>query len=328
MTHFPTFRGRRLRGGEPVRSLVRETRLSPAQLVLPLFAVDGTGVRTAVASMPGVFRTSVDELVKDASEARDLGLGGVLLFGLPRTKDAAGSESWAEDGVVQAAVRRVKAEVPGLFVATDVCLCAYTDHGHCGVLEGDRVLNDPTLESLARIAVSHARAGADAVAPSDMMDGRVAAIRRGLSAAGFEETPIFSYAVKYASAFYGPFRDAAGSAPEHGNRRGYQMDPANAEEALREARADLEEGADVLMVKPALAYLDVIRRIKDELGAPLAAYHVSGEYSAIMAAIERGWLDASAMREAMTSIHRAGADIVISYWAREFARGLGVAGNI
>jgi porphobilinogen synthase len=321
MTHFPTFRGRRLRGGEPLRSLVRETRLSPAQLILPLFAVPGTGVRTPVVSMPGVFRTSVDELVKDAREARALGLGGVLLFGLPRAKDPAGTEAWASDGVVQSAVRALKAEVPGIVVVTDVCLCAYTDHGHCGVLEGDHVLNDPTLESLARVAVSHAQAGADGVAPSDMMDGRVAAIRSALSAGGFDETPILSYAVKYASAFYGPFRDAAGSAPSHGDRRAYQMDPANADEAVREARADLEEGADVLMVKPALAYLDVIRRIKDDLGAPVAAYHVSGEYSAIMAAIERGWLDAAAMREAMTSIHRAGADIVISYWAREFARG-------
>jgi porphobilinogen synthase len=271
--------------------------------------------------MPGVFRTSVDELVRDAREAGELGVGGVLLFGLPRTKDSAGTEAWAEDGVVQDAVRAVKAEVPHLVVVTDVCLCAYTDHGHCGVLEGNRVLNDPTLDSLARVAVSHARAGADVVAPSDMMDGRVAAIRSALSAAGFEETPILSYAAKYASAFYGPFRDAADSAPSHGDRRGYQMDPANADEALREARADLEEGADMIMVKPALAYLDVIRRIKDELGAPVAGYHVSGEYASIMAAIERGWLDKAAMREAMTSIHRAGADIVISYWAREFARG-------
>lgn len=303
-----------------MRSLVRETRLSPERLLLPLFVVPGEGVRDAVSSMPGVSRTSVDETVSDARQALDLGVGGVLLFGIPHGKDATGSEAWADDGVVQEAIRALKAEAPGLLVVTDVCLCEYTDHGHCGVVESGEVLNDPTLELLSRAAVSHARAGADMVAPSDMMDGRVGAIRSALDAEGFEGTPIMSYAAKYASAFYGPFRDAADSAPSFGDRRGYQMDPANGDEAIREIRADLEEGADIVMVKPALAYLDIIRRAREAFDVPLAAYHVSGEYAAIMAAIERGWLDAGAMFEALTSIHRAGADVIISYWAREFAR--------
>ena len=318
---YPVYRGRRLRSSAALRRLVRETRLSPERLILPLFVEPGTGTRAAVESMPGVFRTSVDEAVRDARDALELGLGGVMLFGIPETKDESASEAWSPDGIVQNALRRLKSEVPDLLVATDVCLCEYTSHGHCGLVEDNRVLNDPTLEVLARTAVSHAEAGADMVAPSDMMDGRVGAIRGALDGSGFPETPIMSYSAKYASAFYGPFRDAVDSAPSFGDRSGYQMDPANGEEALREARADLEEGADILMVKPALAYLDVISLVKEQIGAPVAAYHVSGEYAAIMAAIERGWLDDWAMREALTSIHRAGADVIISYWAREFAKG-------
>lgn len=321
MTSFPLFRGRRMRRTEGLRALVRETHLEPSQLVLPLFVSPGEGVREPVGSMPGVFRTSVDELVRDAREARELGIGAVLLFGIPETKDAGGSGAWAEGGIVQRGVRALKAEVPGLVVITDVCLCEYTDHGHCGLLDGEEVRNDETLELLARTAVSHARAGADVVAPSDMMDGRVGAIRRALDEAGFPSVPILSYAAKYASAFYGPFRDAAGSTPAFGDRRGYQMDPANALEALREVRLDLAEGADMIMVKPALAYLDVIHRVKEETGYPVAAYHVSGEYSMILAAGERGWLDVDrAMTEALLSIRRAGADFVITYWAREYAR--------
>ncbi|MEX1258692.1 MAG: porphobilinogen synthase [Gemmatimonadota bacterium] len=323
MTELPTYRGRRLRGSERLRALVRETRLSPGQLLLPLFVEGGRGVRTLIPSMPGVARTSVDEAVKDAREAFELGLGGVLLFGIPENKDEQGTGAWKADGIVQRAVRDLKGKLPDLLVVTDVCLCEYTTHGHCGVLDGETVLNDPTLDLLARTAVSHAEAGADMVAPSDMMDGRVGAIRAALDGAGFVELPILSYAAKYASAFYGPFRDAADSAPAFGDRRGYQMDPANADEAIREVLADLEEGADIVMVKPALAYLDVIRRVKEETGAPVAAYHVSGEYAAIMAAIERGWLDERAMEEALLSIRRAGADIIVSYWAREYARRLG-----
>jgi porphobilinogen synthase len=299
---------------------VRETRLSPEQLLLPLFVEPGEGSRSAVPSMPGVARTSVDEAVVDAREAWELGVGGVLLFGIPEKKDETGTGAWAADGIVQRAVRALKSDLPELLVVTDVCLCEYTSHGHCGILEGEEVLNDPTLELLARTAVSHAVAGADIVAPSDMMDGRVGTIRDALDQGGFPELPIMSYAAKYASAFYGPFRDAAQSAPAVGDRKGYQMDPANSDEALREAFADLNEGADIVMVKPALAYLDVIRRVKEETGAPVAAYHVSGEYAAIMAAIERGWLDERAMLEALLSIRRAGADVVVSYWAREFAR--------
>ncbi len=314
------YRGRRLRGSASLRRLVRETNLPTGQLVLPLFVEPGEGVRKPVPSMPGVFRTSVDELVRDALEAQELGLGGIMLFGIPETKDDRGSGAWAADGIVQKALGALKSETPDLVLITDVCLCEYTSHGHCGLVENGVVLNDPTCELLAETAVSHARAGADIVAPSDMMDGRVRAIREALDASGFQQTPILSYAVKYASAFYGPFREAADSAPPFGDRRGYQMDPANAEEALREAFADLDEGADILMVKPALAYLDVIRRVREHTYAPIAAYHVSGEYAAIMAAIERGWLDQRAMLEALISIRRAGADVIVSYWAREFAR--------
>jgi porphobilinogen synthase len=277
--------------------------------------------RRPVPSMPGVERTSVEELVADGREAAELGLGGVILFGIPGRKDAKGTEAWQEGGIVQQGVRALREACPELLVITDVCLCEYTEHGHCGVLDDGAVDNDATLELLARTAVSHARAGADVVAPSDMMDGRVGAIRRGLDEAGLQDIPIMSYAAKYASAFYGPFRDAADSAPSFGDRRGYQMDPANGKEALREVRADLAEGADIVMVKPALPYLDVIRRIRDGIDAPVAAYHVSGEYAGLMAAVERGWLDEEGvMLEVLTSIRRAGADLILTYWARRFAR--------
>ncbi|HEX9885367.1 MAG TPA: porphobilinogen synthase [Longimicrobiales bacterium] len=323
MTAFPVFRGRRLRRTPALRALVRETRLAPERLILPLFVQPGTGVRQPVGSMPGVFRTSPDELVRDAVQAAEAGLGGVLIFGIPEEKDEQGSGAWHEDGIVQRGVRAIKAEVPDLTVITDVCLCEYTSHGHCGVLDGEEVLNDATLDLLARSAVSHVFAGADMVAPSDMMDGRVGEIREALDDEDFTHVPIMSYAAKYASAFYGPFREAADSAPAFGDRRAYQMDPANQDEALREVWADIEEGADIVMVKPALAYLDVIQRVKSETGWPVSAYHVSGEYAAIMAAAERGWLDGDrAMMEALVSIARAGADIVITYWAREAAAAL------
>ncbi len=321
MTSFPAWRGRRLRRTAALRALVRENRLTPERLILPLFVTEGEAVRAPIVSMPGVARTSVDEAVVDAEEAAKLGLGGVILFGIPDRKDAEGSGAWDDDGVVQRAVRSIKGASPELNVLTDVCLCEYTEHGHCGVLHEGAVDNDPTLELLARAAVSHAAAGADLIAPSDMMDGRVGAIRAALDDRGFDQVGILSYAAKYASAFYGPFRDAADSAPAFGDRKGYQMDPANQDEALREVWADIEEGADIVMVKPALAYLDVIHRVKRETGWPVAAYHVSGEYASIMAAAERGWLDGErAMEEALLSIARAGADMVITYWAREFAR--------
>ena len=318
----PFLRGRRLRRTAALRRLVRETRLAPAELVLPLFVRPGTGVRRPVASMPGVDQTSVDELLRDAERAAALGVGGVLLFGIPEHKDATGSTAWDDDGPVQRAVRALKRELPQLVVITDVCLCEYTDHGHCGMLRDDGTVdNDSTLELLAREAVSHAAAGADVVAPSDMMDGRVGAIRRALDDEGFGETALLSYAVKYASAFYGPFRDAAESAPQHGDRRGYQMDPANGEEALREARADVAEGADLLMVKPAGAYLDVIARVRDAVDRPLAAYQVSGEYAMVKAAAERGWIDEErAMLESLVAIRRAGADLIVTYFATAAAR--------
>jgi porphobilinogen synthase len=318
----PMFRGRRLRSTEALRRLVRETRLTPDRLILPLFVVPGKGVREPVESMPGVERVSVDELARDGEEAARLGLGGVILFGIPESKDPEGSGAWIDEGIVQRGLRALRAEVPDLLLVTDVCLCEYTDHGHCGLLDdGGSVRNDPTLPLLARTAVSHAAAGADIVAPSDMMDGRVGAIRSALDGAGFGDTPILSYAAKYASAFYGPFRDAADSTPVHGDRRGYQMDPPNAREAIREVRADLAEGADMVMVKPALPYLDIVRAVRDAVDVPVAAYHVSGEYAAILAAHERGWLDGPrALEEALVSIHRAGADLILTYWAREFAR--------
>jgi porphobilinogen synthase len=317
---FPTVRMRRLRRTEPLRRLVRETRLSRDDLVLPLFAVEGRGVREPVASMPGVARLSADQIALEAKLVADLGIPAVILFGIPAEKDARGSGADARDGVVQRAVEAAKRAAPELVVMTDVCLCEYTDHGHCGLLEGQEVANDPTLERLAATAVSHARAGADVVAPSDMMDGRVAAIRRGLDAAGFDAVPIVSYAAKFASAFYGPFREAAESTPAFGDRRGYQMDPPNRREALREMELDLAEGADVLMVKPALPYLDVLSEARRRFDVPLAAYHVSGEYAAVMAAAERGWLDGSrAMLEALVSIKRAGADCILTYAAKDVA---------
>ena len=321
MPSFPEYRGRRLRRTNALRSLVRETSLTPGDLILPLFVVPAAGVRKPIASMPGVCQTSVDELLKDAHEAAELGIGAVLLFGIPDQKDEKGSAGYAADGVVQRAVAAMKKELPELLVITYVCLCEYTSHGHCGVVRNGEVQNDETLELLARQAVSHARAGADIVAPSDMMDGRVAILRRALDDAGFPDTPIMSYAAKYASAFYGPFRDVAESAPQFGDRRGYQMDPANGDEALREVALDIEEGADIVMVKPAMTYLDIVWRVKHEFGYPVCAYHVSGEYAAIMAAAQLGWLDADrAMREALLSIRRAGADMIITYWAREFAK--------
>jgi porphobilinogen synthase len=320
---FPTTRLRRLRRTETLRRMARETRLSRDDLVLPLFAVEGRGVREAVASMPGVFRFSVDQLADEAKEIADVGLPAVLLFGVPGAKDARGSGADAPDGIAQRAVEAVRRAAPDLAVITDVCLCEYTDHGHCGVVAGEEVLNDPSLERLASAAVSHARAGAHVVAPSDMMDGRVGAIRAALDAAGFSDVAILSYAAKYASAYYGPFREAAESAPAFGDRRAYQMDPPNRREALREMRLDLEEGADVLMVKPALPYLDVLADARRELEAPLAAYHVSGEYAMIHAAAERGWLDGPrAMEEAIVAIKRAGADWILTYAAKDLARRL------
>ncbi len=323
MPSFPEYRPRRLRRTAALRSLVRETRLAPSQLVLPLFVRPGSGVRQSIASMPGVSQTSVDELLKDARAAAALGVGGVLLFGIPARKDDEGSSAWDDAGPVQSAVRALKHELPQLVVMTDVCLCEYTSHGHCGVLRDGEVDNDATLVLLAREALSHARAGADIVAPSDMMDGRVGAIRRALDAAGFERTAIMAYSAKFAGAFYGPFREAAESAPQTGDRRGYQMDPGNAEEALREVRLDIEEGADMVMVKPAGPFLDIVTRVKQETGYPLAAYQVSGEFAMIQAAAERGWIDRErAMMESLLGIRRAGADVIITYFAVDAARAL------
>jgi len=318
---FPIQRMRRLRSSEAMRSLVRENRLSPTQFILPLFAVPGEGVRHEISSMPGNYQLSIDELVKECAEAHRLGIGGVILFGIPAVKDEQASGAYADDGIVQQAVRAVKREVPKLLLVTDVCNCEYTSHGHCGLVVNGEVQNDPTLEWLAKAAVSHARAGADIVAPSDMMDGRVAAIRDALDAAGFTNTPILSYAAKYASVFYGPFREAAESAPQFGDRRSYQMDPANGREAMLEIELDLEEGADMIMVKPAMPYLDVIREARGRFDVPLGAYQVSGEFSMLMAAIQRGWLDRDrAILESLMSIHRAGADFMLTYFAKDAAR--------
>jgi porphobilinogen synthase len=322
--HFPAYRPRRLRRSEALRRLVRETRVSAEQLVQPLFVVPGRGVERPVASMPGVAQLSVDRAAEECRELADVGVPAVLLFGVPEVKDARGSGATDPDGVIPRALRSIRAAAPGLVLVTDVCLCEYTDHGHCGLVRDGDVDNDPTLELLAAEAVAHAQAGADVVAPSDMMDGRVGAIRRALDAAGFTHLPIMSYAAKFASAFYGPFRDAAESAPKFGDRRSYQMDPANAEEALREVALDIAEGADIVMVKPALPYLDVVRRVKERFGYPVAAYHVSGEYAMVKAAAAQGWLDERrVVEESLTAIRRAGADIVITYFAKDVARGLG-----
>ena len=318
---FPIYRPRRLRESPLLRSMVRETALRADDFVYPLFAVHGRGVREPIGSMPGQCRLSIDELLKECKDAASMGIPAVLLFGLPRDKDPRGTEAYAEDGIIQQAVRAVKDTIPDLLVITDVCLCEYTSHGHCGVVEDGRVKNDPSLELIARTAISHAEAGADMVAPSDMMDGRVAAIREGLDEGGFTETPIMAYSAKYASAFYGPFREAADSTPQFGDRRSYQMDPANALEAMREVALDVDEGADIVMVKPALPYLDIIARVKGEFGLPVAAYSVSGEYAMLKAAAQLGWLDEErAMLEALTGIRRAGADIIITYFAKDAAR--------
>jgi porphobilinogen synthase len=330
MTHINTHtslkltkRLRRLRQSEPIRALVRETRLSPEMFVLPLFVCEGTGVRREVASMPGVFNLSVDEAVKEAAAAKSDGVRSVLLFGLPDRKDDIGSLAYDPEAPVQSAIRAIKREVPDVLVITDVCLCEYTDHGHCGIVIDGEIANDPSVDQIVRAAVSHAVAGADIVAPSDMMDGRVGAIRTTLDGRGFAKTAIMSYAAKYCSAFYGPFREAAASTPKYGDRRSHQMDPANAVEALREVEQDIAEGADIVMVKPAVNYLDVIARVKDTFRYPTAAYHVSGEYAMLKAAARNGWIDEPrAMMETLTAIHRAGADIIITYYAREAARAL------
>ena len=318
-----TRRLRRLRSSEAMRAMVRETRLTPDMFVLPLFVCEGEGVRREVSSMPGVFNLSVDEAVREAAAAKGDGIRAVLLFGLPDQKDDIGSSAYDQEAPVQSAVRALKAADPEMLVITDVCLCEYTDHGHCGIVIDDEIANDQTVEQLVRTAVSHAAAGADVVAPSDMMDGRIGAIRQALDERSFENVALMSYAAKYCSAFYGPFREAAASAPKFGDRRSHQMDPANALEALREVEQDIEEGADIVMVKPALPYLDVITRVKERFQYPTAAYQVSGEYAMLKAAARNGWIDERrAMLESLTAIHRAGADIIITYYAREAARAL------
>ena len=318
---FPEYRARRLRKNENLRRLIRETSLSVDDLVYPLFAVPGKNFKKPILSMPGQFQLSVDNIAKEAQKASDLGIPAILLFGIPAKKDEMATGAFAKDGIVQQAVKRIKNEVPDILVITDVCLCEYTSHGHCGMLEKDCVQNDATLEVLAETAISQARAGADMVAPSAMMDGQVAAIREALDENAFEDTPIMAYAAKYSSSFYGPFREAAESAPQFGDRKSYQMDPANADEAIREISLDVGEGADIIMVKPALAYLDIICRAKQEFDLPLAAYNVSGEYSMIKAAAQMGWLDEEkAMIESLTAIKRAGADIIITYFAPQMAK--------
>jgi porphobilinogen synthase len=321
MPSFPEYRPRRLRRTEPLRRLIQETHLSASQLVLPLFVRPGSNIRNPVGSMPGVFQLSVDEMLRDLDEASEEGVGGVILFGLPDRKDATGSSAWDEKGPVPSAVRALKKRFPQLVVMTDVCMCEYTDHGHCGIFRDGEVDNDASLELLARASLAYAAAGADIVAPSDMMDGRVGAIRRALDEQKLTSTAILAYAAKYASAFYGPFREAAESTPQSGDRRGYQMDAANSNEAMREVWLDIEEGADAVMVKPAGPYLDIVARVKQETGYPVAAYQVSGEYAMLLAAAERGWIDRErAMLESLMGIRRAGADFILTYFATEAAR--------
>ncbi|NOY07281.1 MAG: porphobilinogen synthase [Spirochaetes bacterium] len=321
---FPVVRMRRLRKDENLRRLVRETGLSVNDLILPLFVCPGKNVRNEIKSMPGNYQLSVDELVKECTEVRDLQIPGVILFGIPEKKDELGSEAYSDNGIIQRAVRAVREKVPGLLVITDVCMCEYTSHGHCGVIKNGSVDNDATLVFLAKEALSHAKAGADIIAPSDMMDGRVGAIRRVLDENGFDDTPIMAYSAKYASSFYGPFRDAAESPPKFGDRKGYQMDPGNGAEALREVELDIKEGADIVMVKPALSYLDIIYRVKNAFSMPVAAYNVSGEFSCVKAAARNGWIDGDrVMMEILYSIKRAGADIILTYFAKDAARLLG-----
>lgn len=323
MPCFPDIRHRRLRLNEKVRRLVREHHLSVDDLIYPVFAVFGQGIRRPVASMPGICNLSIDCLLEEIKEAVELGIPGILVFGVPEEKDEVGTGAYDDEGIVQQAVRAIKKAFPELLVITDVCLCEYTSHGHCGLIVDNTVDNDSTLELIAQTALSHARAGADMVAPSDMMDGRVTAIRRKMDAAGYSHIPVMAYSAKYASAFYGPFREAAGSTPQFGDRKTYQMDPANGDEAIRETRADIEEGADIVMVKPALAYMDIIHRVKKDFGYPVAAYNVSGEYSMVKAAAQLGWVDErKIVLETLTGFKRAGADIIITYHAKAVARWL------
>ncbi len=318
---FPIHRARRLRRNDVIRRMVRETAISPDDLIYPLFATYGKGIKKEISSMPNCFQESVDEIVKNAKEVHSLGIPSVILFGIPEHKDETGSEAFKDNGVVQQAIRAIKDAEPDLYIITDVCMCEYTSHGHCGLVKDGDVLNDPTLELLAKEAISHAKAGADMVAPSDMMDGRVEAIREALDGEGYEMVPVMSYAAKYSSAFYGPFREAAGSTPEFGDRRSYQMDPSNRREALKEVELDIEEGADIVMVKPALSYLDIISDVKESFDLPVAAYNVSGEYSLVHAAARMGWVDYErVMMEVLVSIKRAGADLILSYHAKDAAK--------
>jgi len=321
---FPQYRLRRLRKDSILRELVRETHLRPDDFILPLFVRPGQGVKQTISSMPGHFQLSIDLVVREVEEAKSLGIPGVILFGIPEKKDEMGSEGYADDGIVQRAVRAIKEKVDGILVITDVCLCEYTSHGHCGVVKNGKILNDETIHLLAMQALSHVKAGADIVAPSDMMDGRVGAIRKALDENHFEDTPILSYAAKYTSSFYGPFRVAAESAPQFGDRKSYQMDPANSDEAIREVQLDLEEGADMVMVKPALPYLDIIYRVKETFNIPVAAYNVSGEFALVKAAAQLGWVEGDqVMMECLIAIKRAGADLILTYFAKEAARKLG-----